>query len=140
METVLNLIWLAITLAGIWVWRYRWFTLRGNRRERIFPEAAAIICLIALLFPVISLTDDLHPEIVIAECASAKRNFSLLAAGRLRASDSAATRQVHTSAALMARPLARIELFGVKLVFSVPDLRTSSSTEVRSGRSPPSSL
>jgi hypothetical protein len=40
----------------------------------------AMVCILALLFPVISLTDDLHPEIVPADTISSKRNHCLLAA------------------------------------------------------------
>jgi hypothetical protein len=136
METVLNLIWLAITVAGVWLWRFRWFTSRGNQRGRIFPEAVAVVCLIALLFPVISLTDDLHPEIMMAECASAKRNFCLLVAGP-RTSNTAAARQVHATAALMARPLARIDLIATNLVLFVRIPHAISLASIPSGRSPP---
>jgi hypothetical protein len=136
METVLNLIWLAITLAGVWLWRFRWFTSRGNQRGRILPEAVAIVCLIALLFPVISLTDDLHPEIMMVECASAKRNLCLLVAGGPRASSTAAARQVHT-AALMVRPFAQTDLIATTLALSPGILHTASSDAIPLGRSPP---
>ena len=139
METVLNLIWLAITLAGVWLWWFRWFKSRGNQRGRIYPETVAIVCLIALLFPVISLTDDLHPEIMMAECASAKRNFCLLVAGP-RISNAAAARQVHATAALVARPFARIDLIATSLVLSPGILRTASADAVPLGRSPPDFL
>lgn len=137
METVLNLIWLAITLAGVWVWRFRWFTSRGNRRGRAFPEAIAIVCLIALLFPVISLSDDLHPEIMVVECASAKRSLGLLVAAGSHAPSSAVARHVHITAALMARPLARIDLVATSLPISFGILHADSSAGVPLGRSPP---
>lgn len=137
METVLNLIWLVITVAGVWLWRFRWFTSRGNRRARIFSESVAIVCLIALLFPVISLTDDLHPEIMIADCASAKRGLCLLVAGRPHTSDSAAARQAHPAAALMARPLAQIDFVATSLDFSAGIPHTVTFAGVPLGRSPP---
>lgn len=43
-------------------------------------EAVAMVCALALLFPVISLTDDLHPEIIAVDAASGKRNAILIAA------------------------------------------------------------
>jgi hypothetical protein len=140
METILNLIWLVVTLAGVWVWRFRWFPSRGNQRERIFPEAIAALCLIALLFPVISLTDDLHPEIMIAECASAKRSLSLIIAGGRHAHDSTATRHTHAQSALLAVPLARIDQFSADLVHAAQGMQTISSSDVRSARAPPSFL
>jgi len=140
METVLNLIWLAVTLAGVCVWRFRWFPSRGNQRKRIFPEAVATLCLIALLFPVISLTDDLHPEIMIAECASAKRGLSLIIASGRHAHDSATTRHTHAQMALLAVPLSRMDQCTADLVQAVQVMQTISSSDVRSARAPPSFL
>jgi hypothetical protein len=140
METILNLIWLAVTLAGLYVWRFRWFPSRGNQRERIFPEAVATLCLIALLFPVISLTDDLHPEIMIAECVSAKGSLSLIIAGGRHAHDSITTHHTHTQTALMTVPLTRMDQFSADFVHAVQILQTISSSDVRSARAPPSFL
>jgi hypothetical protein len=140
METVLNLVWLAITLAGVWLWRFRWVASRGNQRGRIFPEAVAIVCLLSLLFPVISLTDDLHPEIMMVECASAKRNLSLLIAGGSHASSTGVTGQVHTAVALLARPLAQLDLMATNLELHVRTPQEISSTSIPLGRSPPSFL
>jgi hypothetical protein len=135
METVLNLIWLAITLAGVWLWWFRWFKSRGNQRGRIYPETVAVVCLIALLFPVISLTDDLHPEIMVAECASAKRNFCLLVAGP-RISNAAAARQVHATAALVALRVAQIDFNATSLFLSPGILRMAFIDAIHLGRSP----
>ena len=68
-ETILNLIWLVITLAGVWLWRFRWHASRRDKRGRVTMELVAVVCVLALLFPVISLTDDLHPEIMVADAA-----------------------------------------------------------------------
>ena len=38
-----------------------------------------MVCILALLFPVISLTDDLHPETVAVDASSGKRNACLMA-------------------------------------------------------------
>jgi hypothetical protein len=140
METVLNLIWLAITLAGVWLWRFRWVASRDNQRGRIFPEAVAIVCLLTLLLPVISLTDDLHPEVMMVECASAKRNLSVLIAGGPHASSTGATRQVHSAVALLTRPLAQTGLMATNLEIDVRIPQAMSSVSIPLGRSPPSSL
>ena len=140
METILNLIWLVVTLAGVCIWRFRWFPSRGNQRERIFPEAVATLCLIALLFPVISLTDDLHPEIMIAECASGKRSLSLIIASGRHAHDSATTCPAHAQTAILAIPLTRMGQSSVDLVESADATITISSSNVRSARAPPSFL
>jgi hypothetical protein len=137
METVLNLTWLAITLAGVWLWRFRWVTSRGNQRGRIFPEAVAIVCLLTLLLPVISLTDDLHPEVMMVECASAKRNLSVLIARGPHASYTGATRQVHSAMALLMRPLAQPGLMATNLEIDVRIPQVMSSVSIPLGRSPP---
>src|ERR1700683_3859640 len=84
METLLNLLWLIVALIALWVWRYRWLASSRNPRARVFPEAIAIGCALVLLFPVISLTDDLHPETLAVDAASGKRNSSLMVAGATR--------------------------------------------------------
>jgi hypothetical protein len=140
METILNLIWLAVTLAGVCVWRFRWFPSRGNQRKRIFPEAVAALCLIALLFPVISLTDDLHPEIMIAECVSGKRNLcQIIARGPLTAAPAAAS-HVHSLAAVMMCPTARPDLIALGTVAQSGILHIAISSSTPLGRSPPAVL
>ena len=73
METVLNLIWLVLALAMFCLWRYCW---RASQRDiaQKWTAAVALGCALALLFPVISLTDDLHPETVAIDGSSGKRN------------------------------------------------------------------
>jgi len=140
METVLNLVWLAITLAGVWLWRFRWATSRGNQRDRIFPETVAIVCLLALLLPAISLTDDLHPEIMMVECASAKKNHSLLIASGAHGSSTGASRQVHNAAALLTCLFEQTDLIATSLELHVRIPYAISSASIPLGRSPPSFL
>lgn len=58
MELLLNLAWLLLVLPACWLWR-------GSRRDRVRPNFSAVQCLLVLgcvlvmLFPVISATDDL---------------------------------------------------------------------------------
>ena len=76
MELLLNLAWLVISIVAI-------LLLRGNWRRRKGPtlrEWMALATFLFLLFPVISLTDDLHPEIALAEAATGKKHFQLLRA------------------------------------------------------------
>src|ERR1700726_3593825 len=59
MELLLNLAWLLLALPGYWLWR------RGAvaNRQRGFNSRQGLLalgCLLVLLFPVISATDDLH--------------------------------------------------------------------------------
>jgi hypothetical protein len=66
MELLLNAIWLAVATSLLVVWRLRWLPqlregLLRNRRRQSF---VGLICVLALLFPAISLTDDLHPSVI----------------------------------------------------------------------------
>jgi hypothetical protein len=70
MELLLNLFWLLIAASALYAWSRR--RDAGAARSHLI----ALICLLALLFPVISATDDLHamrPE--IEDAASNRRAF-----------------------------------------------------------------
>lgn len=54
MELLLNLAWLLLALPAYWLWR------RGTRRFSSLQCLASLGCLLVLLFPVISASDDLH--------------------------------------------------------------------------------
>ncbi|MFZ0978893.1 MAG: hypothetical protein WAN23_05755 [Candidatus Acidiferrales bacterium] len=73
MELLLNAIWLAVAISLTLVWRLRWLPqLRecpADRRK--WQSLVGLICVLALLFPAISLTDDLHPaEFALADTKS----------------------------------------------------------------------
>jgi hypothetical protein len=64
MELILNLLWLALAIAGfsaVAIWR----------RQRI--AATAVFCLVALGFPIISITDDLSHDMFVAELSVKRR-------------------------------------------------------------------
>jgi len=73
MELLLNAIWLAVATILIVVWRVRWLPqLRAcSADRRKWQSFIGLICVLALLFPAISLTDDLHPtEFALADTKS----------------------------------------------------------------------
>jgi hypothetical protein len=59
MELLLNLAWLLLAVPAYWLWR-------GSRRTHVRQRRATLECLLSLacvlviLFPVVSATDDLH--------------------------------------------------------------------------------
>src|ERR1700740_463747 len=106
METTLNLIWLLVTIAAVWPWRFRWTVSRENRRHSTRMESIAMVCVLALLFPVISLTDDLHPETVAVDAASGKRNACLIAASCPHAVNATIRIAQHCTPGLISRPFA----------------------------------
>jgi hypothetical protein len=71
MEVTLNLIWLSIAFAaaaGFVRWR------RGRSARQARYGAIAIICALAVLFPIISATDDLiNDPAYVAELAAVRR-------------------------------------------------------------------
>jgi hypothetical protein len=140
METFLNLVWLAVTVAAIWLWRFRWTVSRRNQKHSTRMEAAAMVCFLALLFPVISLTDDLHPETVAVDAASGKRNACLIAASAPHVRAATASPGTRLLVGMISRPFAVVNLISSELIqtpkFNEPCYLASSS----SGRSPPSLL
>jgi hypothetical protein len=77
MEVFSNLLWLLLcfTLVGYWTSRSRKHARRGSDRRGLFPvvfserrvQIVALLLLVVLLFPVISLTDDLVASQTMAE-------------------------------------------------------------------------
>ncbi len=59
MELLLNLAWLLLALPAYWLWR-RSFDTRAQGRLGSLQCLLALSCLLVLLFPVVSATDDLH--------------------------------------------------------------------------------
>src|ERR1700680_1724633 len=60
MELLLNLLWLTLALPAIWMWRHESVYAKGRGRfNRIWPFVL-FGCILMLLFPVVSATDDLH--------------------------------------------------------------------------------
>lgn len=59
MELLLNLAWLLLAIPAYWLWRK---STPANRRHRFSSLQCllALACVLVLLFPVISATDDLH--------------------------------------------------------------------------------
>lgn len=64
-ETLLNLCWLLLAVVALIAWR---------RQEAAKPHGTpgliALLCVLVLMFPVISATDDLHPVAQAVEDAS----------------------------------------------------------------------
>src|SRR5580704_649296 len=71
MELLLNLVWVLLALPAYWLWR------RSTGSERGLSSLQCLLalgCVLVLLFPVISATDDLHAmRAEMEESASSKR-------------------------------------------------------------------
>jgi hypothetical protein len=73
MELALNLIWLLLALAAIALWRLRWTNQPRARRQAPWREWTSVACALVLLFFVVSLTDDLHANVLALEDSSISR-------------------------------------------------------------------
>lgn len=74
-ELLLNLIWLLMAVASFAWWRRR-FLGAGRERSRgrmTLGPVVALACALAVIFPVISVTDDLHAELAVMEDSSSWR-------------------------------------------------------------------
>jgi hypothetical protein len=138
METLLNLVWLAITVAAVWLWRFRWTVSRQNPRHSTRMEAVAMVCVLALLFPVISLTDDLHPETAVVDAASGKRNACLIAASAVHTRSATVGSGSRLAVGMNPRPFAAVYLIFTEFVFGSKLQNTICLAGSLSGRSPPS--
>jgi hypothetical protein len=58
MENFLNFCWVLLALAALLAWLCHAADVRRRRQPL---QVAALVCVLALMFPVISATDDLHP-------------------------------------------------------------------------------
>jgi len=77
MESFLNILWVAIAAVAFGFWRTRWLHERSDRRRDSLREWTAFACALVLLFFAVSLTDDLHSELVIFDECCAGRRHSL---------------------------------------------------------------
>jgi hypothetical protein len=131
-ETFLNLLWFVIACGTICVWRGIW-------RRRVAPsvrEWVALVTFLFLLFPVISLTDDLHEELALAECSTGTKHFLAGAGGAPSQHHVPLCVSAH-AAILSSRPAAQFLI--VIAMLNPVDARggISAHSFVASGRAPP---
>jgi hypothetical protein len=80
MELLLNVLWVTIALASLCVWRMRWAGQPRERKHESWRQWTAFVCALILLFFIVSLTDDLHAELVVLEeCSAGRRHTACLA-------------------------------------------------------------
>jgi hypothetical protein len=137
MELVLNILWLLLAASAVTLWRTRWARQPRIRRHAAWREWTAIACALVLLFFVVSLTDDLHAEIIVLEeCSNCRRHVNCLSSAH-------ATRQPDhfpTGPGLAVMPVqARgADSTVAPLFISTPQLPSAlSQRQSHSGRAPP---
>ena len=136
MELTLNLFWLLLTIPALWLW---WQARgAGVRGRQVRPSAMVLGCLLLLLFPVVSATDDLQamrPEIEESRTGDLAR---VSQHGRFSASSNPwAGAAILPSSALRVFPHFTILAIAIA---QVVELRASVETAVRGERGPPAFL
>ena len=135
MEAFLNFLWVLIAAVALGIWRTRWqHEQRESRRDPV-REWTAIGCALVLLFFAVSLTDDLHSEIVLFDESSAGRRFTACA----HSSPQAGGNVPHSGSAILSFDPSFQQLRQVGI--ALPEeffQRTDFYLEVSAGRAPPS--
>ncbi len=137
MELLLNLLWVLLALPAYWVWR-RDAGVRQGRRFSSRQVLLALGCVLVLLFPVISATDDVHAMRAEMEDSSISKRTVRQAGSeknsawvnRLQAPPAA----VASAAWLAAPEVGRLEVSVVRV------LPRAGSGVFYAGRAPPFSL
>jgi hypothetical protein len=141
MEISLNLLWLGIALISIGIWIFRW---RSASNACAISGAVALGCALILLFPSISVTDDLHPQVVAVDALGGKRNMcrliSCIGHGVSQNSVTALKLPRHPLVAVLSNLSARDAFTISGIVTEKASLSPQTSRTSLSGRSPPVSL
>jgi HAMP domain-containing protein len=136
MELLLNLTWLLLALPAYWLWR-RSFHTRTLGKLGSLQCLLALACLLVLLFPVISATDDLRAMRTEMEESSPGKRSARQAAGEKtsvwhsRWQTLPAVVAASASFALLAE--------GRHKSFSVPQSESAAPLVLRASRAPPQS-
>jgi len=127
-ELTLNLLWAFLSALTLVVWT-RDVRSRQLQRSVVARSGAALFCLLILLFPVISITDDLHATEFVEDSTSG-RKARAAASGEVTAGTTAA---VATVSVQLAIPAATVE----SLVSVGPTPALAGTVLVAAGRAPP---
>jgi hypothetical protein len=74
MELLLNILWLMLTLPATWLWLQDPACVQSSRRLGNMRPILLLGCVLVLLFPVVSATDDMHVmRRELEESSSSKR-------------------------------------------------------------------
>lgn len=96
MELLLNLAWLLLALPAFWLWRSARSVPRGHKFTAL-QCLLALGCMLVILFPVVSATDDLHAmRSEMEESPASKRTI------RQASHDKASSSKCHWQLALVA--------------------------------------
>ena len=140
MEIFLNFFWVLITLAGMIAWRTRWTRQTRLRRHAAWREWSAFVCAMVLLFFVVSLTDDLHAELMLLEeCSTSRRHATCVVCAR-HSSPPDGGGAAHAWAILQAGPRVESLVCGGLILPSLENRELQFSVKRAADRAPPASV
>ena len=134
MELLLNFAWLLLALPAYWLWR-RSFHTRALGKLGSLQCLLALACLLVLLFPVISATDDVHVmRTEMEESSPGKRSARQAAAEKTSVWNS---RWQILPAVVAATTTFALPAEGRHQSFSVPQSEPAAPVVLRASRAPP---
>ena len=134
MELLLNLLWLLLAMPAFWLWRYSRTASEGGKFHAV-QSLLALGCLLVILFPVVSATDDLHAMRAEMEESQSKRSICQSTSDKPCSSKWQSQPAVTTAPASFA--------FGELAWYWLPATASSTSSTcviARSNRAPPRSV
>ena len=137
MELLLNLVWLFVAALAIGAWCKRWRGDGSKPQRQTSRGWIALACALVLLFFVISLTDDLHAEVMVVEDASASKRHSCSVVSHSIHAPSQSSASHHAVAVLPPSGFLLRKFFQEKVTPEAPRA-TVSALPFAPGRSPPS--
>src|SRR5579863_9815764 len=135
MELLLNILWITLALPAFWMWRQESVSAQNCRRFARVRPLLVFGCILMLLFPVVSATDDLHAvRQEIEESAPSKRMVKQAVGDK-----SAASANVSCALSAWVSPVpvhTNDQVCGRVVVISVVLAQQAHATE-RASRAPP---
>ena len=78
MELFLNILWLVIAIHALAMWQLVWKRQARCSRPEPLQEWTAFACALVFLFFTVSLSDDLHADVILADDCAGGRHHSLV--------------------------------------------------------------
>jgi hypothetical protein len=139
MELLLNIVWLLIAVGVLGTWRSHWVYQRKHTLRHSLQEWTAVSVALILLFFAVSMTDDLHAEMVLSEDSSiSRRGLSSSASAHPLPHSSALPRAYSWAIVPHVLPVPQMSVFW-SFEPPAPPRALQLQSERLSGRAPPTS-
>jgi len=137
-ELFLNLLWVLMAAGVLWTWRTRWVHQRKHVLAHSLREWTAVSLALILLFFAVSMTDDLHADLIVFDEGSTSRRGSSLLTATHQPSLHSGSALHGAGPAVVASPSRADALWAIcDLVFSVRSFASDRSAGLIAGRAPP---